>query len=66
MNPVLRAELYRELERHVLELAPLVPLYHTRGLLALRHEVRGLEPGPLGLASIRLERVWLARSEGAT
>jgi peptide/nickel transport system substrate-binding protein/oligopeptide transport system substrate-binding protein len=66
INPVRRAELYRELERHVLELAPLVPLYHTRGLLAMRHEVHGLEPGPLGLASVRLERVWLARSEGAT
>ena len=65
-NPDRRAAMYRQLERHVLDLAPLVPLYHTVGLLAVRTEVRGLEPSPLGLASARLERVWFASTEGGS
>jgi hypothetical protein len=40
-----------------------VPLYHTRGLIAMRREVHGLEPGPLGLAVSRLERVWIEPTE---
>jgi peptide/nickel transport system substrate-binding protein/oligopeptide transport system substrate-binding protein len=62
-NPLARAELYRRLEAHVLDLAPMVPLYHTVGLLAMRPEVHGLEPGPLGLACARMESVWLADRE---
>jgi len=59
-DPVERARLYRQLERHVLVQAPIVPLYHTAGVIAMRSYVRGLQPGPLGLAEIELERVWLA------
>jgi ABC-type oligopeptide transport system substrate-binding subunit len=62
-NSVRRAEVYRRLERRVLEQAPLVPLYHSLGVLAMRREVRGLEPGPLGLAIARLERVSLEPAE---
>ena len=59
-DPVERARLYRQLERHILVQAPIVPLYHTAGVIAMRSYVRGLQPGPLGLAEIELERVWLA------
>jgi ABC-type transport system substrate-binding protein len=62
-NPVARARLYRSLERHVLRQAPMVPLYHTLGVVAVHDHVNGLEPGPLGLAKIELERVWLERAE---
>ena len=62
MNPVKRAEIYRSIEQRILELSPLVPLYHTVGIVAMRRTVRGLEPGPLGLASVNFERVWFARS----
>lgn len=63
LNPEVRAQIYRQLEAYVLDLAPLVPLYHTRGLIAMRREVHGLEPGPLGLAVSRLERVWIDQAE---
>ena len=63
LNPELRAAISRQLEAYVLDLAPMVPLYHTRGLIAMRREVHGLEPGPLGLAVSRLERVWIEPAE---
>lgn len=63
-NSVERARLYRQLESHVLDNAPIVPLYHTRGVVAMRYEVAGLTPGPLGLASVDFERVWFRSSRG--
>ncbi len=59
MNPVERARIYRQLEQRILEQAPVVPLYHTVGILALRKGIHGFQPGPLGLASMNLERVWM-------
>jgi ABC-type transport system substrate-binding protein len=65
VNPVHRAKIYREVERRILEQVPLVPLYHTRGTLAMRQHLRGFEPGPLGIANVDLERVWLdPRAQG--
>jgi ABC-type transport system substrate-binding protein len=64
LNPVVRAEAYREAEQRILGLAPLVPLFHTVGLLATRSGVHGLEPGPMGLANARLEHVWIDPREG--
>ena len=58
-NPVARARIYRDLERRILADAPVVPLYHTVGIVAMREEVRGLKPGPMGMAKIELEKVWL-------
>jgi len=57
-NPEVRARIYRELERHVLHEAPIVPLYHTMGIIATRDRVRGLSPSPLGLAKVDMEKVW--------
>jgi ABC-type transport system substrate-binding protein len=65
MNPQTQARIYRELERHILADAPIMPLYHTRGVIALREQVRGLEPTPLGIAKAELEDVWLDDSGGA-
>jgi ABC-type transport system substrate-binding protein len=62
-NPVERARIYRELERQVLEEAPMVPLYHTMGIVAVQTEVKGLNPSPLGLAKVDLEKVWLQAPE---
>ena len=61
-HPVSRARVYRDVERRILELAPVVPLYHTVGSLACRRGTHGLEPGPLGLASLDLEHVWMEES----
>jgi len=57
-NPVERARIYRELERHILSEAPLVPLYHPVGIIAVRENVEGLNPTPLGVAKVDLEKVW--------
>jgi ABC-type transport system substrate-binding protein len=59
-NPVSRANIYRNLERRVLSDAPLVPLYHTVGIVAMRNNVRGFRPGPMGMAKVDLEKVWLS------
>lgn len=59
MNPQLSARIYHSLERHILSDAPMIPLYHTVGVVAFHEHVRGFEPGPLGIAKVDLERVWL-------
>jgi oligopeptide transport system substrate-binding protein len=64
MHPVRRVHLYREAERRILQLAPLVPLYHSSGLLATHRRVRGFEPGPMGLSAMDLRRVWLEPGSG--
>jgi ABC-type transport system substrate-binding protein len=64
LNPVARARIYRQLERQILEQAPLVPLYHSIGVIAVRDEVRGFRPTPLGVAKVELEHVWF-RSDDA-
>jgi ABC-type transport system substrate-binding protein len=58
-NPVSRARIYRDLERRILADAPVVPLYHTMGVVAMREYVRGLKPGPMGMAKVELENVWM-------
>ena len=62
-DPRRRAMLYRQAEREVLIEAPLIPLYHTVGILAVHRGVRGLEPTPLGLAKAELENVWFDDQE---
>lgn len=64
LHPVRRVHLYREAERRILQLAPLIPLYHSSGLLATHRRLRGFEPGPMGLSAIELRRVWLEPPEG--
>jgi ABC-type transport system substrate-binding protein len=59
LNPVLRARIYREAERRILSLAPIVPLHYTVGILAVRRGVHGLEPGPMGLCAVDFEHVWI-------
>ena len=56
-EPGRRGKLFREAERYILQKAPLVPLYHTRGLLATQPGVRNLRPGPYGVARVELEQV---------
>jgi ABC-type oligopeptide transport system substrate-binding subunit len=58
-NPLERARIYRELERTVLDKAPLVPLFHSMGVIASRRSVHGLKPGPMGIGALSLETVWL-------
>ncbi len=57
-NPLERARVYRDLEKAVLEKAPLVPLFFPVGVIVSRRTVHGLKPGPMGLAALDFERVW--------
>jgi peptide/nickel transport system substrate-binding protein len=54
-----RTRTYRRVERRILTQAPLVPLYHTLGVVATRTHVHGFEPGPMGVANLELENVWI-------
>lgn len=63
-NPIERAKIYRELEKSILAKAPLVPLFHTVGMIASRRSVHGFKPGPLGIGSLDLEHVWLTPRGG--
>ncbi len=65
-NPIRRTQIYRTLERRILSQAPVVPLYHTTGMISYRNEVRGLEPGPLGISTLALEDVWIVEEEGGS
>ncbi len=58
-NPLERARRYRELEKAVLDKAPLVPLFFPVGVIASHRNVHGLKPGPIGLAALEFEHVWL-------
>ena len=64
INPMERAKIYRELERTILAKAPLVPLFHSVGMIAARKTVHGFKPGPLGIGSLDLEHVWLQAAGG--
>lgn len=65
LNPTERTRIYRNLERRVLSRAPMVPLYHSLGTVATRRGVHGVEPGPMGLASLQFEHVWIDPDGGA-
>ena len=63
-EPGRRGKMFRDAEHYILQQAPFVPLYHTRGLLATQPAVRGMRPGPFGVAKVELEQVWLQPDEG--
>jgi ABC-type transport system substrate-binding protein len=58
-NPLERARIYREIESTVLDRAPLVPLFHSMGMIASRRTVHGLKSGPMGIGALALEHVWI-------
>jgi peptide/nickel transport system substrate-binding protein len=64
-NPLERARIYREIEQSVLDKAPLVPLFHSMGMIASRRTVHGLKSGPMGIGALALENVWIDADGGA-
>jgi peptide/nickel transport system substrate-binding protein len=58
-RPLERARIYREIEKSVLDKAPLVPLFHSMGMIASRRTVHGLKSGPMGIGALALEHVWI-------
>ena len=61
MDVIKRAEIYREVERIVLDDLPAIPLLFYTYEQALQPYVRGFEPNPLGEIYINMERVWMER-----
>ena len=59
INLLERARIYRDLEKAVLDRAPLVPLFHPVGMIASRRSVHGLKPGPMGIGALDFEHVWI-------
>ena len=58
-NPIERVRIYRELEKSVLEKAPLVPLFHSSGMMVSRRTVHGLHLGPMGIGALDFKGVWI-------
>ncbi|NIL99942.1 MAG: hypothetical protein GTN89_03140 [Acidobacteria bacterium] len=65
-EPGERGRLYREAELYILEQAPFVPLYHTRGILATHRGVHGMTPGPFGVGRLELEDAWIEPRDDAS
>ena len=56
-----RSELFREIERILLEDRPVLPLYSVRHRLSVQPEVRGLKLPPLGYYFLNAKDVWFER-----
>jgi peptide/nickel transport system substrate-binding protein/oligopeptide transport system substrate-binding protein len=58
---VARMDAYREAEQRILSQAAVVPMYYSTTLLAVANGVRGVELSSMGVATMRLDHVWLDR-----
>jgi ABC-type oligopeptide transport system substrate-binding subunit len=56
-----RSELFREIERILLEDRPVLPLYSIRRRLAVQPEVRGVKLPPLGYYFLSAKDIWFER-----
>ena len=65
-NPLERARIYRDLEKSILDKAPLIPLFHTVGMIASRTTVHGFKPGPMGIGAVDLGKVWIEPPSGGS
>ncbi len=63
LDPVRRAEIYREAERRILSDVPVIPLIHFWIEQAYQPYVRGVEVGPLGAPYVPMRKIWLDRPE---
>ena len=59
IDPVKRAEVYREIEALVLKSSPLIPLFYLSIDRVYQSTVQGVRPNALGAATMPLHRVWL-------
>jgi ABC-type transport system substrate-binding protein len=60
-NPDVRMSAYRAVEARVVRAAPLVPLFHSSTFLGLREDVSGLEVNPLGISTLAMEKLRIAK-----
>ncbi len=51
---------FEEVQKILLEDLPVIPLLKSRVIYGVGEEVHGLSPGPFGLSSLNLEKVWIS------
>jgi len=59
VDPVERAEMYRQIEAIVLKSSPLIPLFYLSVDRVYQSSVQGAQPNALGSHNMPLHRVWL-------
>ena len=59
LDPVKRAEAYREIEKIVLDEPPIIPLFYLSVDRVYQAAVQGVHPSALGAQTMKLHRVWL-------
>ncbi|HYQ95938.1 MAG TPA: ABC transporter substrate-binding protein [Candidatus Eisenbacteria bacterium] len=60
-NSQVRMNAYRTVEARVVKAAPLVPLFHSSTFVGLREDVSGLEVNPLGISTLAMEKLRIAK-----
>jgi len=60
-NSELRTNAYRDVEKRVVQAAPLVPLFHSSTFVGLRDDLSGLEVNPLGISTLAMEKLRIGK-----
>jgi oligopeptide transport system substrate-binding protein len=61
-DPGVRMSAYRDVEKRVVRLAPLVPLFHSSTFVGMRDDVSGLEVNPLGISTLAMEKLRIGKT----
>ena len=65
-EPIQRAKKYQELERHILQQYPIIPLFYLSIDRVYQSYVQGVHINALGAHTIPLNRVWLKKEPAGT
>jgi len=60
-NSDLRMNAYRDVEKRVVQAAPLIPLFHSSTFVGLREDLSGLEVNPLGISTLAMEKLRIGK-----
>jgi len=60
-NSDVRMSAYRDVEKRVVQAAPLVPLFHSSTFVGLRDDLSGLEVNPLGISTLAMEKLRIGK-----
>jgi peptide/nickel transport system substrate-binding protein/oligopeptide transport system substrate-binding protein len=59
-----RIEIYRQIEKIILDDAPFLPLYFNSYIYAIQPYIRNLEISRFGFTTVTLEKVWIDKTTG--
>ena len=63
VDPVMRAKIYQQIEKMVLEASPIIPLFYLSIDRVFQNAVQGIKLNPIGVELMSYHRIWLkARS----